>query len=73
METSSEEAIPGNEQEIKILAWINAIAVEVMRSIQVLNILDFKANRAPHILNMEFIEEVVLGYFLRFWHKPLRG
>lgn len=38
----------------KILAWTNVVALEVMKSIQVLNILDFKANRAPHILNMEF-------------------
>lgn len=31
-----------------------SVALEVMKNIQVLNILDFKANRAPHILNMEF-------------------
>lgn len=35
----------GTEQEIKIAAWINVVAVEVMIDSQRLNIFDFRANK----------------------------
>lgn len=35
----------GTEQEIKIVAWINVVAVEVMSNSQHLNIFDFRANK----------------------------
>lgn len=44
----------GNEQEIKIVAWINVVAVEVMRNSQHLNIFDFRANKIFWHIGYEF-------------------